>query len=145
MIRASIAISCACGGIVGGWLGYMASERDVPVKYYSTEIVNTPAPGSVLRAKSVVWRDKSCDTTIYRLVFDKDGRRHIVPDLQFAPGVLPVGNDTFVAPVPISPEASPGEATYRAVRRYRCNWLHWIWPVVDGPFDYPFTIAAPQR
>lgn len=131
-------VSC---GVVGGWLGWMASDRTVPVKYYSTEIINSPASGESLRVKHVIWRDKSCDTVIYRLVFDKDGRRYIVPELEFATGVLPLGNDTFVAPVPISPEAAPGLATYRALRRYRCNWLHWVFPIMDGPFDYPFLIA----
>jgi len=139
--RTTIMISCMCGGIIGGWLGWMASDRDPPVKYYSNEVVNSPRPGETLRIKHVVRRDKACHTTVYRLVFDRDGDRFIVPDLEFAGGVLPLGADTFVAPVPISPEADSGPATYRALRRYRCNLLHWIWPIVDGPFDYQFTIA----
>lgn len=140
--RAVTLISC---GIVGGWLGFMASERHVPVKYQSTEIVNSPNPGEVLRVKHVVWRDKSCATTIYRLVFDKGGHRFIVPDLEFPAGVLPLGPDTFVAPIPVSLEAEPGPAVYRAVRAYRCNLLHWIWPITDGPFDYQFVIGTNER
>jgi hypothetical protein len=131
----------ACCGVVGGWLGWMASDRAVPVKYYSTEVVNSPTPGETLRVKHVIWRDRSCDTVIYRLIFDKNHRRYIVSDLEFATGILPLGNDTFVAPIPVSQEAAPGAAIYRAVRRYRCNWVHWIFPIVDGPFDYSFTIA----
>lgn len=134
-------VSC---GIVGGWLGWMASDRSLPVKYYTTDIVNSPAPGETLRVRHSIWRDRSCDTVVFRLIFDQNERRYIVPELEFAAGVLPLGSDTFVAPVPISPEAAPGPAKYRAVRRYRCNWLHWIWPVYDGPFDYPFTIAEKQ-
>lgn len=136
--RSVTLISC---GIVGGWLGWMASERQVPVKYQETEMTNSPRPGEVLRVRNVVWRDKACQTTIYRLVFDKDNDRFIVPDLEFAGGVLPLGPDTFVAPVPISLEADPGPATYRVLRIYRCNLLHWVWPIVDGPFDHKFTIA----
>lgn len=139
--RSVTLISC---GIVGGWLGWMASERAIPVKYQSSEIVTQPAPGEILRVKHVVWRDKSCLTTVYRLIFDKENHRFIVPDLEFGDGVLPLGADTFVVPVPISPEAEPGPATYRAMRKYRCNLLHWIWPITDGPHDYPFVIA-PRR
>lgn len=136
--RSVTLVSC---GIVGGWLGWMASERAVPVKYQATEIINSPKPGEPLRVKHVVWRDKSCETTVYRLIFDKDNDRFIVPDLEFAAGVLPLGPDTFVAPVPISPEADSGPATYRVLRKYRCNLLHLVWPITDGPFDHPFTIA----
>ena len=136
--RSVTLISC---GIVGGWLGWMASDREVPVKYRSNEIVTTPKPGDTLRIKHEVWRDKLCRTTVNRLVFDTDGNRYIVADLEFPEGVLPYGPDTFVAPVPISPEAKPGPAVYRAVRWYRCNITHWIWPIRDGPFDYKFTIA----
>jgi hypothetical protein len=136
--RSITLISC---GIVGGWVGWMASERDVPVKYQSTATINSPKPGELLRIRHVVSRDKSCQTTVYRLIFDRDGDRFIVPDLEFAGGVLPLGADTFTVPVPISPEADPGPATYRVLRKYRCNWLHWIWPIMDGPYDYGFTVS----
>jgi hypothetical protein len=128
-------------GMIGGWLGWMANDRQIPVRYYSTEVVNTPKPGQVLRVKSVVWRDKSCQTSVYRLIFDDEGHRHVVTDLEFPAGVLPLGNDTFVAPVPISSEASDGPGIYRVVRRYRCNLLQSIWPIEDGPHDVQFTIA----
>jgi hypothetical protein len=131
-------ISC---GIVGGWLGFMASDREPPVKHRANEIINSPKPGEVLRIRHLVWRDRSCKTTVNRLVFDKDNDRFIVPDLEFSEGVLPLGADTFVAPIPISSEADPGPATYRVVRWYRCNLTHWIWPIKDGPYDHPFTIA----
>lgn len=136
--RSVTLISC---GIVGGWLGYLASERDVPVKYQGTEILNSPQPGEVLRIRHAVWRDKSCATAVYRLIFDKDQHRFIVPDLDFPVGVLPLGADTFVVPVPVSSQAEPGPATYRAVRYYRCNWVHWVFPIREGPIDYAFTIA----
>jgi hypothetical protein len=128
-------------GMIGGWLGWMANDRQIPVRYYSTEVINTPKPGQALRVKSVVWRDKSCYTSVYRLIFDDEGHRHVVNDLEFPAGVLPLGNDTFVAPVPISAEASDGPGIYRVVRKYRCNLLQWIWPIEDGPHDVQFTIA----
>src|ERR1043166_8242236 len=89
-------ISC---GIVGGWLGFMASDREPPVKHRANEIINSPKPGEVLRIRHLVWRDRSCKTTVNRLVFDKDNDRFIVPDLEFSEGVLPLGADTFVAPI----------------------------------------------
>lgn len=118
----------------------MASERNLPVKFSTTEVLNSPKPGEVLRVKHTVWRDKSCATIVSRLIFDKDNDRFIAPDLVFAEGVLPLGSDSFIAPVPISIEADPGPATYRVVRKYRCNLLHWIWPITDGPHDLLFTI-----
>lgn len=137
--RSITLVSC---GVIGGWLGWMASERDVPVGYHLSEIVNSPRPGETLRIKHIVTRYKSCHTNVYRIIFDREGRRFVVtPDLEFPAGLLPLGSDTFIAPVGVSPEASPGPATYRAVREYRCNLLHYIFPIKDGPFDYPFTIA----
>jgi hypothetical protein len=93
--RSITLVSC---GIVGGWLGWMASERHVPVKFQSTEVLNSPHSGDVLRIKHTVWRDKNCRTTVHRLIFDKNGDRYIVPDLEFAAGVLPLGSDAFVVP-----------------------------------------------
>lgn len=128
-------------GAIGGWLGWMAQDRQVPVRYYTTEVLTQPKPGMILRVKHSVWRDKSCHTTVYRIIFDKDGDRFIVPDLEFPSGLLPIGTDTFVAPVPISPEADEGPAVYRVRRQYRCNLLHYVWPIQDGPHDIQFTIA----
>ena len=139
--RGATLLSC---GIVGGWLGVMASDRTAPVRYHSNEVMNSPAPGMTLRVKSTIYRERSCYTTVYRLIFDLEGHRLIVPDLEFPAGVLPIGNDTFVAPVPISPEAAPGPATYRVVRKYRCNLLHRIFPIEEGPFDLAFTIGPRQ-
>jgi hypothetical protein len=137
--RSVTLISC---GIVGGWLGSMASDRHPPVKFYSNEIVNSPHPGEPLRVRSVVWRDRACHTTVHRLIFDKDDR-FVIPDVVFAAGTLPLGDDSFIVPIPISPVADPGPAIYRTVHAYRCNPLHWIWPITVGPIDHQFTIAAP--
>jgi hypothetical protein len=141
MIQRSVTfITCIVGGMIGGWLGWMASERTSPVRYYSTEVLNRPKPTTALRVKHNVWRDKACRTTVYRLIFDKEKHRFVVPDIEFPAGVLPVGDDTFVTMVPISQEAEAGPAVYRVVRLYRCNILHWIWPIEDGPHDIAFTI-----
>lgn len=139
IFRAITLISC---GIIGGWLGFMASDRQVPVKYYTSDVLNTPKQGEPLRVKYTVWRDRSCATTVYRSIFDHGQRRFVVADLDFSPGVLPLGYDTFIVPVPISPEATAGEAVYRVVRIYRCNLLHFIWPIEDGPHDMRFTVAT---
>ncbi len=139
MFRAVTFVIC---GLIGGWLGYMASERQSPVRYYSNEVTNSPKRSENLRVRHHVWRAQSCHTTVYRLIFDKDGHRFVVPDLVFPAGVLPLGDDTFVASVPISPEAEEGIAVYRVVRKYRCNLLHWIWPIEDGPHDLAFKITS---
>lgn len=135
------AVTLIAFGMVGGWLGWMANDRQIPVRYYSTEVMNAPKAGLALRVKHTVWRDRSCYTSVYRLIFDDEGHRYVVSDLDFPAGILPLGNDTFVAPIPISPEASDGPGVYRVMRKYRCNWLHWIWPIEDGPHDIQFTIA----
>lgn len=130
-------------GALGGWLGFMAQDRFNPVRYYTTEVLNSPHIGDSLHVKHNVWRAHSCYTTVYRVVFDRSGNRLLVPDLTFPAGVLPLGDDTFITSIPILPEAVSGDAIYRVVRKYRCNVLHWIWPVEDGPHDIPFKIAVP--
>lgn len=139
IFRSITLVSC---GVIGGWLGYMASDRQTPVKYYSAEVVNEPKPGETLRLAHIVWRDRSCKSTIHRLIFDSSNRRHVIPDLEFPAGILPVGHDAFIAPIPIPLETSPGHAIYRVHREYRCNPTHWLFPIEDGPRDIQFTVAT---
>lgn len=128
-------------GIIGGLLGMAAADRRVPTKIFSVTALNEPSPGGVLRVENIAWRDKSCLTIIKRLIFDKD-HRFVVSDLIFQDGQLPLGQDDFIAPVPISPEAEPGDATYRVYREYYCNLLHYFrWPITDGPHDLNFKIG----
>jgi hypothetical protein len=129
--------------IASGWLGILISDHDVPISYQSMRPVEPEVrPGGLLRITHDAVRFRSCATKINRLIFDSENKRFVVPDLDFPYATLPVGPDTFLVAIRISPEASEGEATYRVLRTYICNFTHRLWPIRDGPYDMKFTIRG---
>lgn len=129
-------------GMLGGYIGFMASDRDVPIQYKSMAPTKEFVfKGTDLVIKHEALRRRSCATVVNRLIFDNHQERHVIPDLIFPEGLLPVGQDTFTVSITIPEKAAPGEATYRVVRHYKCNLLHNFWPITDGPYEFKFIIV----
>jgi hypothetical protein len=130
-------------GLLGGLLGYWASDRDMPVTVAGMEAA-TPevAPGNIFRARYQFIRHRSCDTHVERLLFDGHGQRFVLSDLDFAAGTLPLGKDSVFVPAMVPPQALPSAeaATYRTLNCYACNPVHLVWPVCDFPRDIRFRI-----
>lgn len=127
---------------VGGYFGWIASDREVPVAVISMSAATEQVqPGGVFRAHYRFIRTRSCGTHVERLLFDGGGQRFVLPDLDFAPGTLPIGEDIVFVPAAVPPGALPGTATYRTVNCYVCNPSHLMWPICDAPRDIKFQIV----
>jgi hypothetical protein len=124
-------------------LGFMWLDTQPPTVVLKMEILNEPVrPGGELKIKYTVYRLRSCETSIDRLLFDHEKQRVILEDLTFngAPG--PLGESNYVAQVPIPRSFATGPATYRVVSRYVCNPLQRIWPIVTINPDVNFEVAG---
>jgi hypothetical protein len=129
--------------LMGGWLGALAADRDLPTIVYSAEPV-TPivAAGGELRIDYVVRRLRSCSVSIDRFIYDKFKTRYELDDLNVNAG-LPLGEDRFVQPVKVPLGLEPGPAVYRTASTYTCNPLQRLWPITGGARDISFIIAKP--
>lgn len=129
--------------VLGGWLGYSATDRALPTvileMHAEREVV---APGDQQRFRYKAYRLRTCYVHVDRFIFDAEGVRHVLMPLDFAPGILPVGEDSYSVPANVPLTAAEGPAMYRTVQTYECNFMHRIWPMVDGPRDIRFTIRA---
>jgi hypothetical protein len=129
--------------ILGGWLGSLAADRDLPVVIYTAEAA-TPivSPGAELRIEYTLLRRRSCEVNSDRFIFDSQKTRFEVPDLNIRAG-LATGPDHYVVPVNVKPETAPGPAIYRTITNYICNPLQRIWPIEGGVRDISFIVAKP--
>lgn len=129
-------------GLFAGWVGYELSDRSVPTIVYS-KVAEPKAvrPGDHIRFIYTALRLRSCATHVDRLLFTADGKRHVIMPLEFVRGTLPIGTDNFTTEITVPMIASPGEAIYRTVNSYECNWTQSIWPIVDAPRDIVFEIV----
>lgn len=117
------------------------SQREAPISI-DNETILTPvvAPGEALAIQFTVDRHQVCPTTAYVTIFDGGGIEwKIEPDER--PAFGPPGVETKIVRYVIPPGATPGPARYRLVLDFRCNWTHYIAPVVLSPPDLPFVIG----
>lgn len=118
------------------WLGTEVGNRDLPVRLISSEAM-TPvvAPGEQARVRFKIFRARSCAVHVERILFDSAGNRFVLPDIDFPPGVLPLGEDVFTVffQVPFRDmDATPvkGKALYRHVNFYTCTaFQRWFSPL----------------
>ena len=120
-------------------LGTWAGDRTPPTRLLSTELL-TPAvrPGSTLQVKYVVQRDRACETRVDRALFDVDGRRKPLEDID---GAAPLGPTTYIATADIPTYFSPGTARYVTSSVYQCNPLHRLFPIVASTREIEFEVV----
>lgn len=129
--------------VVGGWLGSLASDREVPVLIYTAE-ASSPivSPGSELRIEYTLLRRRSCEVSSDRFIIDSRKTRHELPDLNIKAG-LDIGQDHYFVPVEVKPEVATGPAVYRTITSYVCNPMQRIFPIRAGQRDITFIVRAP--
>jgi hypothetical protein len=125
------AIAFGTVAVIAGTLGVWTIDRQPPTVVLRTEVLSKPIrPGEDLRIKYTVHRFRSCETTIDRTLFDADFVRVVLDEIAFASAPGPLGESSYVAPVPIPRNFARGLGQYRVVSRYICNPLHRLWPIV---------------
>lgn len=136
----SLALGCFLGAFLGNWI----ADRDPPSVTTLQRPLNSPVrPGSELLVQYHVKRYRSCSTSIDRFIFDAQGVRTILDDLEFKTAPSPLGDSVFTAPVPIPRTISEGRAVYRINATYVCNPLHRFWPITVEGREIPFDVAGP--
>lgn len=126
---------------VAGTPVYWVLDRQPPVEVFSTKVLTpTVMQGGDLLISYDFDRKRVCNTTVQRSLFDgANVEFDYVPDTRDAFG--PIQHDTTVSKVQIPTGASPGPARFRSVVSYRCNPLHWWFPVIVVTADQSFEIT----
>ena len=136
------ATTFASVGLLFGWIGYMLSDRDIPVTALRMEAVpNTVAPGETITFHIHLTRHRSCQTTVNRFVYDSQNHRHVIEsDISFSSNILPLGEDDFMVPLSVPLAVPEGRTIYRTINCYICNPTHKFFPLCDAARDIPFEV-----
>lgn len=129
--------------LIAAWLGTMLGDREPPIRVYSADILNTRVErGGTLRIMYRVNRLRSCHASADRILRDSANppNRKPIEDIEIKPGADPTGDDLYVSTVELPEILVPGPATYTTVASYRCNLMHYIWPITTPPRVMHFTI-----
>lgn len=124
------------------WLFAQAIDREPPVDLRSVEILTPQVrPGQPLRVSYHVYRHRICRTETSWVFFDGlNELRRFGPTAVEAAGKL--GDDAFVRPWTVPPNAEPGAARLRVITSWQCppNFVHGIYPVTRVSPDLHFEI-----
>ena len=135
----------AASFIVGaGALGWMATDRDLPVDIVESRLTTpTVRPGENMERFIRFVQNRRCYLHSDRAIFDAKGVRHLLPPIEFKAGNLgAVGvEQRYVIQIPIPHEIAFGPARFEASTVYRCNLLHWVWPIYAPYTSIDFTVV----
>lgn len=117
-----------------------ATQRTPPVDILDMyAVTRTVEQGRDLLIHVGVHRRELCLTTAYVTLYDGANIEWTIrPDERAAFG--DIGTETRIVRHQIPQGATPGQARYRLVLSWRCNWTHDIAPVIRVYPDVPFII-----
>lgn len=112
------------------------ADREPPVTYVKVEVATeiggkpepVPAPGRKLPIHFVFNRDRACDTFADRRLLDSGRAVHDLINEEITPIETGQNIDVFKY-VPLPAEVHAGPATLSITVRWRCNLLHYLWPI----------------
>jgi hypothetical protein len=122
----------------------LALDRRVPFSVVSVE----PAyarPGQIVVIRATVHRDtkRECSAEFTRYVFDAARTRWYLDSGQASPALIETLEERSPGHLAVAfrvPEdAAPGGGTLETVLDYRCNKVHYLWPV-QVTTALPFTV-----
>jgi hypothetical protein len=123
------------GALVASMLAlmlYWVVDRKPPVDQLYNIITEDVHPGGDIILRSRVFRHRSCQTHVDRVVIDGGGFRYVLQDLDFVSAPGPVGEqDEYSTRIPLPHDAAAGIATLKMFMTWRCNIIHVIWPIPD--------------
>jgi hypothetical protein len=130
-------------GMIAATLGRWVGDNGSPTQVISSRLL-TPvvAPGESLKVRYTVERDRSCAVKIDRLLFDGEGVRYTLDDIESAAALGPIGRDEYTVSVQIPRGFARGRSAYRTVTTYVCNALHNVWPIIIRS-EVQFDVAGP--
>lgn len=125
-------------------LGTMLADREVPIQVHSARILTPEVKaGGELRILYKVHRVRTCYQFSDRIMRDTAKLVNRVPldDIEVKPGSDPVGEDTYISTIPVPANLQPGPAVYTTVTLYRCNLVHYAWPIWIPPREFHFRVV----
>lgn len=129
--------------ILAGTLGSWVGDRDLPTIQVTAEIITpTGKQGDRVLVHEVVDRRKPCALQVERIMTDSRKVRYTLEDLVFSAPPGGVGRDEYVTPIPIPVSMELGPATVRVNKLYRCNPVHWLWPILSDRLEFNFEVVA---
>lgn len=137
----------AIGGALLAVLVVLALDREPPYRILSWEPMSARA-GQSLEIRASVWRDteRRCSAAFSRYIFDSRGRRFDLGNSETSAELISAmertspGRLNVVVSVPDG--VAPGRAEMVTVLAYRCNALHYLFPI-EVTTRAPFTVEAP--
>jgi hypothetical protein len=136
-------VTFAAIALLGGHIGFNMADRDIPVNVADMQIEPVdPKAGDVAYRRLAFDRKRNCTTHVDQMIYAGHGgiQRFVLPPLEFAKGILPLGTDIAMVPFTVPRNAPPGPAMHRSVNCYACNWTHRVVPLCAAPRDIKFTI-----
>lgn len=128
-------------GIIGGYLGYMAADREPPLQLDSMHAIMPTEPSKIVRFSYTGYRKRLCDVYVARFLLDPAGVRFTLPSFSYPAYTNTTGPETYTTQLSLPSGVTEGRATYRTVNCYVCNPLHHVIPICTGPRDIAFTIS----
>ena len=135
-VRTAISLA-ALTGI--GTFAILASDRSLPVDQIANITTGVVRPAGPMVLASDVFRHRLCSTTVEFSIFDSAPNRHFLPDLDIRVPVR-LGRDHFQQELKWSAPLAPGPATLYVGLIWRCNPVHWLWPITNA-IEVPFEVV----
>ncbi len=126
-----------------GALGYMATDRSSPIELIRTD-VNTVRVrlGQDMERTFHFIQHKRCNIRSERALYDSNNVQYRLEPLEFPFGVGEVGEEqSYKIKVMVPEDMALGIARYESRTVYRCNPLHWIWPIYVPPNPAFFEVV----
>ncbi len=144
LVRVFSVLVAASVVFIAGSLGWMASVRSLPIEVLDATInkVNIP-PGGQLELKFNFIQHKRCYIIADRTIVDAKSARHRLSRLEFPAGIGESGvEQEYLLQVTLPKNIAFGTARYESTTIYRCNVLHWLWPIYS-PYSPVFFEVVP--
>lgn len=130
--------------VIGMGVVLPAMDRAYPVEFIDRSIVESSvAAGTDLHVRIALKRTEVCETSSHFTIYDGAGIE-VAYRSETRPAWGPVTDYEERTMVRHVPEwATPGEAVFRVVLTFQCNWTQNIVPLTMVLPDLHFTIAEP--
>jgi hypothetical protein len=137
IIRRHTFIAIASLAIAFAFLVPFWWTTQIPVSQLSNVVVNRSVkPGDDLIIQSSVVRTKLCATKIERTIFDGDGFRWVMVDIDYASAPGPLGPHSYRQTAPVPKSAASGDATFYIGLVWNCPFSIFPLKEVIGPLHF---------
>jgi hypothetical protein len=124
-------------------LGFMAGDRTLPASIKQGPLVleDTAYPGGQLQVRVQFVQEKRCATHVDRFLYDSKDVRYDLKSIDYQSGASEVGTlQDYTLKIPIPKDAAIGNARYQTASVYKCNMVHYLFPLYGPVRNINFVI-----